>query len=272
MLNSSFYEQVKAKLDHNTIEQPFVDGCEAIAKAWLNDGGIISDRKLGYVLATAYHETAFTMKPLEEYGKGKGRKYGFPAENGNVYYGRGLVQLTWDYNYKKVGSYLNIPLYDNPALACELEAASKILVLGMKQGWFTGKKLSDYNDFKNMRRIVNGMDKAATIAEYAGVFNEALKTGSGIVKDEGIVEVPVKPASQSTTIKAGGAIAIIEVARQAKEALETAKQVQGQVTDLASKLQSQSTLSLVLGVIVVALAAYVIYERYKKPDIAKGGA
>jgi hypothetical protein len=272
MLAPEFYLVVKQKLDHNTLTQDFVNGCETIAQAWLADGGGLTDRKLGYVLATTYHETAFTMHPLEEYGKGAGRKYGLPAENGNVYYGRGLVQLTWDYNYKKVGGYLNLPLYDTPSLACDLEVAAKILVLGMKQGWFTGKKLSDYNDFKDMRRIVNGMDKAATIAEYAEIFNAALKAGAGVVKDEGVVEVPLKPASQSTTIGAGGAIAIIEVARQAKEALETTKQIQGQVTDLASKLQSQSTLSLILGVIVIGLAAYVILERYKKPDIAKGGA
>lgn len=270
MLISAFYEVVKARLDHNTLTQDFVSGCEAIAQAWMADGGNLTDRKLAYGLATAYHETAFTMKPLEEYGKGSGRKYGLPSENGQVYYGRGLVQLTWDFNYKKAGSYLNLPLYDNPAMACDLQVAAKILVLGMKQGWFTGKKLADYNDFNQMRRIVNGMDKSSTIAEYAEIFNAALKAGAGIVKDEGIVEVPIKPASQSTTIVAGGAAVIVEVARQAKDALSTAKEVQGQLSELAGQVHTQNIWSIISGIIIVALAGYIIWERYHKTDIAKG--
>ncbi len=36
------------------------------------------------------------MQPIEEYGRGKGRKYGAPAgPYGKIYFGRGYVQLTW---------------------------------------------------------------------------------------------------------------------------------------------------------------------------------
>ena len=42
------------------------------------------------------------MQPIAEYGKGKGRKYGVPGRNrGQVAYGRGYVQLTWDDNYER---------------------------------------------------------------------------------------------------------------------------------------------------------------------------
>jgi len=35
------------------------------------------------------------MQPIEEYGKGKGMKYGSPdPETGQTYYGRGFVQTT----------------------------------------------------------------------------------------------------------------------------------------------------------------------------------
>ena len=57
-------------------------------------------------------------------------------------------------------------------LAEKPEIASRILVQGMKEGSFTGKKLSDYigggkQDFEGARRIVNGTDKAGTFAATA---------------------------------------------------------------------------------------------------------
>ena len=70
-----------------------------------------------YILATIKHETAETFKPIREYGKGKGRAYAKVYPNGNSYYGRGYVQLTWDFNYKKLGNILDIPLYQEPDLA-----------------------------------------------------------------------------------------------------------------------------------------------------------
>ncbi len=52
------------------------------------------------------------------------------------------------------------------------DLAVKALVIGMQRGSFTGRKLSDYIngssvDFVNARRIVNGLDKASTIASSA---------------------------------------------------------------------------------------------------------
>jgi hypothetical protein len=50
----------------------------------------------------------------------------------------------------------------------------------MKEGWFTGKKLSDYvtlqrSDFTGARRIINGTDCAALIAGYAVGYDTTLK-------------------------------------------------------------------------------------------------
>jgi hypothetical protein len=50
----------------------------------------------------------------------------------------------------------------------------------MERGLFTGKKLSDYfndkkTDWRNARRIINGLDKADTIARYAQNFYNCLK-------------------------------------------------------------------------------------------------
>ena len=65
-------------------------------------------------------------------------------------------------------------LVADPGKAKEPEVAAQIMVKGMVSGRFTGKKLSDYTDYLNMRRTVNGTDRAAEIAELAYRFETAL--------------------------------------------------------------------------------------------------
>lgn len=143
----------------------------------------IKKEHLAYALATAYHETAFTLLPIEEYGEGRNKKYGrYYDIDGtqyrnlhHVYYGRGYAQLTWLTNYKKAKDKLGVDFVNKPWLACEPHNALKILIIGMQEGWFTGKKLSDFDlycgfDYVGARRIINGQDKAQEIAKYAQLF------------------------------------------------------------------------------------------------------
>lgn len=144
---------------------------------------------LAYILATVYHETAATMQPIAEYGKGKGRKYGKRGKYGQVPYGRGYVQLTWDENYEKADYKLGLKgaLLKNFDLAMDPNIAVGILFVGMEEGWFTGKDLDDYIDlideddkedlreFSNARRIINGTDKQVLIGQYGLVFEKALR-------------------------------------------------------------------------------------------------
>lgn len=142
-----------------------------------------------YMLATTWHETAKTMLPIEEYGKGKGRKYGQKYDiDGSIYkgldhiyYGRGYVQLTWLSNYNLAKSKLKIDFVNYPEYALQREYAVKILITGMKEGWFTGRKLSDYinqskKDYVGARKIINGTDKAQKIANEAMIFEKALRS------------------------------------------------------------------------------------------------
>ena len=156
-----------------------------------------------YILATIWHETATTMQPIAEYGKGKGRIYGtwyrnskdqlYTFKDGSkttaylsddypyLYYGRGYVQLTWFDNFKKASEKLKHDFLNNPDDVMQIEHATNILLLGMKDGWFTGRKLSDYinqskKDYLNARRIINGMDKTSLIAGYAETFEKALRS------------------------------------------------------------------------------------------------
>jgi len=108
----------------------------ADARSW-------DDRWVAYVLATAAHETGFAMQPVNEVGRGHGRKYGAPdPETGNVYYGRGYVQLTWKANYKRQDAKLGL----NGALVGE--AALSFLGFGIQDPTPTwGNMLAFANSF-----------------------------------------------------------------------------------------------------------------------------
>ena len=138
-----------------------------LAKAVANEAshqGVTVRNQICYIMATIQHETAGTYKPIAEYG-GKNRRYA-------PYYGRGFVQLTWKFNYEKYSELLNRDFVNHPDQVMDPAVSLFIIVHGMKNGIFTGKKLSDYIsashvDFENARRIINGMDRANLIAGYA---------------------------------------------------------------------------------------------------------
>lgn len=139
----------------------------------------LTTHQTAYVLATTYWETNHTMKPVkeaywlsEEWRKNNLRYY--------PWYGRGYVQLTWEDNYKKAEKKLFTDLTRNPDRAMIPSIAAQVLVMGSKEGWFTGKKLSDYIDgpkvdFLNARRIINGTDKAKNIEQIAWDYYVAIK-------------------------------------------------------------------------------------------------
>lgn len=178
-----FFDEYREHFGPLTQQQ--VDGLEFLLSAIDGDQGWTNAAQVAYALATIKHECANTFHPIAEYGKGKGRSYGAPdPETGQTYYGRGFVQLTWKANYQKFSGILGIDLVNEPDRAMEPAVAYSILSTGMRQGLFTGKKLDDYftveadgfhNDWVNARRIINGLDKAQTIAGYAETFFSILQ-------------------------------------------------------------------------------------------------
>lgn len=181
----AFFNSVRGSLFGGKLSQSQVDGMTAIIEE-LECHNLLKSEK-AYMLATAYHETARTMLPIEEYGKGKGRRYGgYVDVDGSrytglnhIYYGRGYVQLTWLTNYAKAKKELGIDFVNHPELALVPSHAAQIMILGMQQGWFTSRKLSNYfsetkKDYTEARRIINGMDRADLIAGYARKFEQAL--------------------------------------------------------------------------------------------------
>lgn len=168
-----------------------VAGIEAILAGWQRHVGEGGDpRHLAYILATAYHETGGRMQPVREGFAEHDQKarrilakkaYVKPDPvTGHSYYGRGLVQITWKYNYENMGKRLGIDLVNNPDLALDLTHAVDMLILGSVEGIYTGKKLSRYfnavdSDPKQARRVINGLDRAADVAAYYYAFIDALR-------------------------------------------------------------------------------------------------
>lgn len=172
-----FFDIVRDRLYNGVLSQGQVDGMNFILRGWRRRRGLNSDpRHPSYCLATTHHETAFTMQPITEYGS---QSY-LQSKDYYPYIGRGYVQLTWDFNYEKAGLAVAEDLLSFPELALEPDLAAQIMFEGMEEGWFTGKKLSDYfndiiEDSYNARRIINGTDKAAEIAEYYEEFLNAIE-------------------------------------------------------------------------------------------------
>ena len=168
-------------------------------------------RHIAYMLATVCLECAMTWLPIEEYGKGRGRKgtakkpdYGDAVtvkdaagkSYSHVYYGRGFVQLTWEKNYASCGKELHrLGLVDSddelvikPERALEPALAYPIMSFGMRKGIFTGISLNKYIhgaacDYFNSRRIINKVDAAATIEGYAVKLEHALYAAVAPVED-----------------------------------------------------------------------------------------
>jgi len=202
MNRAVFYNHVRP-IFGGALSQKQVDGIEALLAA--TEGLPVSHR--AYLLSTAKHETADTMQPIAEYGKGKGKPYGKPGRYGQAQYGRGYVQLTWDANYEKADKALGLngALLKDFNLAMQPTIAAQILVRGCSEGWFTGKKLSDYlpGDYRGARRVVNGLDKADLIAGYARSFEAALR----LLPDAPLTPKPVADKTPAQTVAKPSVIA-----------------------------------------------------------------
>ena len=151
-------------------------------------------RQIAYALATFKWETAHTFEPINEFGSparfnklyGPQTKVGkalgnTKAGDGALFHGRGYVQLTGRSNYAKAGKLTGEDLVNDPDRALVPEVAYQIAVQGMIDGWFTGRKLSQFIKdgspplYDDARTIINGHDQAAKIADIARRMAETLR-------------------------------------------------------------------------------------------------
>lgn len=209
MDRATFYSDVRTSLFNGKLSQPQVDGMESILNFWksppVQPTGVFKInwdirvvQWLAYMLATTFHETAFTMQPISEYGNTAyfTRLYENRADLGNdrpgdgaKFHGRGYVQLTGRKNYREMTTIVKEFYPQAPDFTTDPDAvkndnyAAVIMFYGMFVGTFTGYALKNFIgdpdkgqivDFYDARKIINGLDKAATIKGYAEKFNEAL--------------------------------------------------------------------------------------------------
>lgn len=219
MNRASFFASVRKSVFNGSLSQSQVDGLEAIldASAKLS---VTDIRMIAYAMATPMIETGGSYEPIREnlnysvaslvskfgnrisasdaakYGRtamqkanqeaianiiyggewGKKNLGNTQPGDGWKYRGRSLTQITGRRNYAKFG------LEENPEDAMQIKTAAEIMVKGMRDGTFTGKKFSDYfgtnAQWVQARRMINSLDKAEEIAAYAQKFHNALRLAS----------------------------------------------------------------------------------------------
>lgn len=115
-------------------------------------------RRLRYFLAQCAHESA-GFRVTEEYASGKA--YEGRRDLGNIhkgdgvkYKGRGLIQLTGRYNYRKYGKIMGLDIETNPELVKEFPIALEISLAYWKSHGLN--KLADEGKFKTITRRING--------------------------------------------------------------------------------------------------------------------
>jgi putative chitinase len=210
---AKFFSSVRTTVFGGRLSLSQVSGIEALLDA-CDRYGVADARHVAYVLATPTIETGMTFEPISEnlsysaegllrtfpryftrtdakaYARQPSRianrAYGGrmgngpePSGDGWTFRGRGYVQITGRDNYRKFSELLGIDLERLPEYALKPEIAAKIAVIGMRDGVFTGHRLSDYfgrsTDWVNARRIINSTDRADDIARYAKAFHAAIQ-------------------------------------------------------------------------------------------------
>lgn len=174
-------------------DQPYAKKIIPLILADAKRYGVNDPAQVAYILATAQAETNFNPRDEDD-------EYSRSGACGN-YCGRGLVQLTHQSNYDRAGKALGVDLVNHPELANRPDIASKIMVLGMRDGWFTSVGLGNYirgrnANFYNARQIVNDGDRSSEIAGYAERYHNAIR---GI----NLADLKSSPAS-GCTISASG--------------------------------------------------------------------
>ena len=206
LIKKAFFDFVRESLFSGSLSQTQVNGMEAVLDYWGSNHADKPRSYLAYILATAFIETAYTFKPIQERGGNNylkrmydvtgsrpdlARKYGNTEPGDGIKYaGKGLVQLTWKANYQQQSHKLGVDLVNHPELMLDLGTSVTVLVEGMLDGDFRGVKLGNYlsggvdesnlwQSFVLCRNVINAnLDNADSYADAAMLFYNALKAAS----------------------------------------------------------------------------------------------
>lgn len=201
-MKQQFFDSVRVSIFNGTLTQGVVDSLNAILNSCVKNG-VTKDEQVAYILATARHESynkdanpqwlpvregwvnsnSAAIKYVTSLYNAKkiSKNYALPNAKGLSYYGRGFAQTTFEANYLKMGKRLGIDLVNNPDLAMDRKISADLLVIGSKEGLYTGVGLSRYfndkgNDPIGARAIINGKDAAERIKGFYDKFLVAIKS------------------------------------------------------------------------------------------------
>lgn len=148
----------------------------------LKDQGMTDANTLAYALATIAHETANTFQPIREsFYLDKNQPAGTAGKQtaiknkysgGEDFYGRGFIQITNDFNYKKYGEKLGIDLVKNPDEALKPDIAAKILALYFKERGTA--QLAKEGKFMEARGTINQDSNAKLISDQTKKYLQLL--------------------------------------------------------------------------------------------------
>lgn len=149
-----------------------------------------NDNRLAFFLGhcaveSAYFRTLRELGGLSYFEKMYGKKKGIPPTDAKKrkdlkywYIGRGLIQTTWDYNYKKVSDATGINFVASPWLLEDTENAVKSATI-----FWDNNRLNDYADAEDYRgstkKINGGYNHLTERTEYIKRFKKIL-SGDGI--------------------------------------------------------------------------------------------
>ncbi len=209
------FEAYVQAFGHTLVSPAQTAGAGRLLGLLATDPAITDLRWVAYMLATVKHECADTWEPITERGAlSYFNKYepGTPLGErlGNTqpgdgfrYRGRGYVQITGRTNYARLSKILGLDnhLITTPEMALVPDVAYRIMSEGMRRGLFTGKKLGDFIttdtcDYTNARRMINGLDRADRIRDYATGIEAVLR--QGLIADNPAGDAPGTPADQTS--------------------------------------------------------------------------
>jgi|TARA_R110000822_G_scaffold47109_3_gene125127 predicted chitinase len=171
-------------------ETKFDNSLKQVLKFMQNDTNLNNEKEVAYFLATAKSESDYSLqrweadylcgekgiaykgkpckKALDYYRSDNGKSNYFKKgvdKNGMAYFGRGLIQLTHNYNYKRYGDLIGVDLVNNGDLALVPQNSYKVASEFLNRKTF---KLVNKGDLTKARKSVNGGTKGVdrTNKEY----------------------------------------------------------------------------------------------------------
>ena len=192
----------------------------------------LGGKELAAFMGQMAHES-MDFKSAEEIGGGKASYSGGPK-----YKGRGYIQLTHDYNYKKYGDLLGVDLLNNPELAAQPDIAAKIALAYWAEN--VAPKVKDWDDVFSHSRAIN-YPAAKVEAQVKGMEDRKIK----YQKYRKQLEEPPAPAPEPAPPPARASVAeekkdVFEPFRTRKD-LEVLKKELGQLVspEEAQKLDKE---------------------------------